>query len=459
MKIRVKLTLLFTGLFAALLLVFSLAIYFSHARQREADYYKRLQQLAIIKTNLLLDAGIQPSVLQLIYQNSRSTLPQEEVAVYDTAFHLLYHDAGDIDKVKETKAMIDSIITFKEIHFEYEDLQVTGFLHEHKGKLYAITSAARDEEGLARLSGLRLELTTGFIVAIILIILAGIVFSRKALQPVAEMVDKVADISASQMNLRLSEGNGTDEIAELAMTFNQMLDRLEQSFEAQKQFVSNISHELRTPLAAIIAEADISSFKDRSLGEYREALQRVMEDARRLSRLSGDLLDLAKASYESSGISFRDLRLDEVLLDARQFVLHANPGYKVELHFEKEIEEGDCITIQGNEYLLRVAFSNLIENACKFSADHTCYISILFRDKTTLLQFKDKGIGIPEQDMDKIFTPFFRGENKRHAPGNGIGLSLTQKIITLHHGSISFTSQQNIGTTFTIVFQDSFRFF
>ncbi|HXB06334.1 MAG TPA: HAMP domain-containing sensor histidine kinase, partial [Puia sp.] len=335
-------------------------------------------------------------------------------------------------------------------HFYYQDVQVNGFIYPFRGKTYVITAAARDDDGLARLGSLRLELSLGFAVAILLTLLAGTLFARKALEPVSSMVEKVATISASRMDLRLSEGAGTDEIAELALTFNRMLDRLEQSFDAQKQFVSNISHELRTPLAAIIAEAEVSAIKERSPEQYRETLSRILQDARRLSRLSGDLLDLAKASYDPSGIGFRPLRLDEVVLDARQLILQANPGYHVDLVFEKEIEEGDHISIVGNEYLLKVAFSNLIENACKFSAGHRCGITICFLAGKTLLRFTDNGIGIPAQDLPNIFTPFFRGENKRYAPGNGIGLSLTQRIILLHQGDISVESRPGQGTIFTI---------
>jgi signal transduction histidine kinase len=455
LKIRTKLTLLFAGLFAALLLAFALAIYFSNAGQREQEYFKRLKQLAITKTNLLLEAGVQPDVLQLIYENSLSTLPQEEVAIFDTAYHLLYHDAMDIDKYKETSGMLDSIRTQKEIHFYYEDLQVNGFVYVFRGRSYVITAAARDEDGYARLKALRLELALGFGIAILLTLLAGFLFSQKALEPVSKMVGKVAEISASRMDLRLSEGNGKDEIAELALTFNRMLDRLEQSFDAQKQFVSNISHELRTPLAAIIAEAEVSAIKERTPEEYRATLRLLLQDARRLSRLSSDLLDLAKASYDTLGISFKELRLDEVLLDARQIILQANPDYKVDIIFEKEIEDGDRIVIAGNEYLLKVAFTNLIENACKFSADHRCSIGIGFTNEKTILRFRDTGIGIPAEDLDNIFTPFFRGGNKRYAPGNGIGLSLTKRIITLHQGTIIVQSHQGEGTTFTIGFSHS----
>jgi signal transduction histidine kinase len=450
MKIRSKLTLLFSGLFAILLLGFSLMIYFSNAGQREEEYFKRLRQLAITKTNLLLEAKVQPSVLQLIYKNSLNTLPQEEVAVFDTAFHLLYHDAGDIDKVKESRPMIDSILRLKEIHFYVYDLQAIGFTYLFDGRTYVITAAAKDDYGLSKLKTLRIALAAGFIVAILLTFIAGRIFSRKALRPVSDMVDKAEEITASHLDLRIGTGNGKDEIAELAITFNRMLDRLENSFDAQKQFVSNISHELRTPLAAIIAELEVSAMKERTPGEYREVIRLILQDARKLSRLSTDLLDLAKASYDPTKITFRELRLDEVLLDARQGVIKSNPAYKVDILFEREIEEGDHISIQGNEYLLKVAFSNIIENGCKFSKDHQCRVSISFQDQKTTLQFADQGIGIRVEDLSHIFSPFYRGENKKYADGNGIGLSLTAKIIYLHQGTLSVDSLVNKGTIFTI---------
>ena len=450
MTIRLKLTLLFTALFAALLLVFCLVIYFSKARDREDQYYKRLRQLAITKTDLLLAAKVQPTVLQLIYKNSLSSLPQEEVAVYDTAFHLLYHDAVYIDHVKETRGMIDTIVQQHEIHFYVQDLQAIGFLYPYNGKDYVVTAAAKDIDGLAKLHDLRIAMVLGFIVAILLTFLAGYLFSRQALQPVSQMVDKVEEITASHLDLRISEGRGKDEIAELAITFNRMLDRLENSFEAQRQFVSNISHELRTPLATIIGELEIAAKKGRTPAEYEELTRLILQDARRLVKLSNGLLDLAKASYDKAEIAFKEVRLDELLLDTRQAVLKSNPDYGVNIIFEREIEEDDFISVLGNEYLLKVAFTNLIDNGCKFSDDRQSTVAISFHAKNVILRFSDTGIGISPEDIANIFTPFYRGANKKYAEGNGIGLSLTNKIIHLHQGSIAVSSRVNEGTTFTV---------
>jgi signal transduction histidine kinase len=450
MKIRLKLTLLFTALFAALLLVFALAIYFSNARDREDQYYKRLRQQAVTKANLLLGAKVQPAVLQLIYKNSLNSLPQEEVAVYDTAFHLLYHDAVYIDRVKETRGMIDTIVQQHEIHFYVNDLQAIGFLYSYNGKSYVITAAAKDLDGLGRLRDLRIALIVGFLIAILLTLLAGTLFSRQALQPVSRIVDKVEEITASHLDLRITEGAGKDEIAELARTFNRMLDRLENSFDAQKQFVSHIAQELRTPMAAIIGELEIAAGKERSAAEYEQMSQLILKDARRIVRLSDGLLDLARASYDQTEIAFKDVRLDELLMDARNAVLKANPDYGVNIIFEREIEDDRFLSVKGNTYLLNVAFRNLIENGCKFSGEHEATVAISFDKDNTILRFADNGIGIAADDLAHIFTPFYRGTNKGYAEGHGIGLPLTSRIIQLHGGEIEVHSRVGEGTAFMV---------
>lgn len=447
MKIRLRLTLLFTLLFAAILFGFALVVYFSYSENREDKFFKRLQQGAITQANLLLDAGVPANVLQLIYHNA---VNEEEVAIYDTTFNLLYHDGPDIDKVKETPQMMQHILQRKEIRFHINGNQAVGFVYEHKGKTYIITAAAEDIGGIRKLRSLQTTLISGFIISIILTLAAGSFFSKKALRPVSAIVDKVEDITATNLHLRVPEGNGKDEIAELAITFNRMLNRLENSFEAQKQFVSNISHELRTPLATIIAELELSTIKPRSEAEYREVIALALADARRLARLSNDLLDFAKATYDETEIAFKPLRLDEILWDARTQVLKANNAYQVSMVFEGEIEDDRLLTLHGNEYLLKVAFVNLMENGCKFSPDHHCTVNIQFNEQTCQVQVADKGTGIPAEDLPHIFLPFFRGANKKYADGNGIGLSLTQRIITLHKGSIAVQSAPTKGSVFQV---------
>lgn len=450
MKVRNRLAILFTLITATILLAFAFVIYYSAKENREREFYSVLKKEAITKANLFFNAKVAPRTMQEIYQNNREILNEVEVVIYDSTFKLLYHDAFDIDFVKETQPMIDLIYRKGELRFYQQRWQVVGLRYGFEHRHYVVTAAAYDQYGYSKLNSLLKNMILVFIVSILIIYIAGRFFSKKAFDPVRQMTDKAKNISATNLDSRLDTSSNKDELSELAETFNQMLNRLENSFDAQKHFVSNIAHELRTPLAAIITELELSATKDRNTEEYRTAIRNALSDARKMARLSNSLLDLAKASYDPSEIAFKQLRIDEVLLDARQQVQQANPGYRIDIHFEHDFESDHEISVKGNEYLLKTAFCNLFDNGCKFSEDHQSTVSVSFQTDKILLMFTDKGIGITEEDFQHIFTPFYRGENKAFADGNGIGLSLTQKIIQLHQGKITVISAPSAGTIFTL---------
>jgi two-component system sensor histidine kinase ArlS len=451
MKIRTKLTRLFTFISASILLGFASVVYFAAKENREKEFYALLEREAVTKANLFFSARVDSITLQDIYRNNREVLNEVEVAIYDSTFNLLYHDAVDIDFVKESKTMIEEILQLGRIQFTQEHWQVIGMQHEFEGSTYAITAAAFDEYGYSKLNSLLRNSIASFMASIVFIFWAGHVFSRKAFEPVVHMINEVKGISAVNLNLRLDTGSGGDELTELATTFNEMLNRLEHSFESQKQFVYNISHELRTPLAAIIAELELSNSRERAVDEYKKAIRSTLEDAQKLVRLSNSLFDLAKASYDSSEISFRTVRIDEVLIDACAQVQQGNPGASVHIHMNDESDDDRLVSVYGNAYLLQVAFVNLLDNACKFSENKQCAVDVSSSDKQVRLRFSDVGVGIPAEDVPFIFNPFFRGKNGTTSEGNGIGLSLTQKIIHLHKGNIQLESSPGVGSTFIVV--------
>lgn len=453
MKIKTRLTILFTLITAAILLAFASVIYISAKENREKEFYSLLKKEALTKANLFFNAKVETQTLQDIYKNNRQILNEVEVAIYDSSFNLLYHDAVDIDYVKETPEMINEIYQKREKQFYQEDWQVIGLRYEFENKNYIITATAIDQYGYNKLDSLLKNSIVVFVISILFIYVAGRFFSKRAFDPVKEMTEKTKVISATNLDLRLNSNGSKDELSELANTFNEMLSRLENSFDAQKNFVSNISHELRTPLAAIITELELSANKEKNAEEYKTAINNALNDAKKIVRLSNSLLDLAKASYDPAEISFKPIRIDEILLDARQQVQKVNSDSKIDIHFENDFENDNQISVNGNEYLLKVAFVNLFENGCKFSNNKQCNVSVFFENEKMKLCFTDKGIGISEDDLKNIFVPFYRGDNKNIADGNGIGLSLTQKIIHLHKGSISVQSKQHQGTTFTVDLQ------
>ena len=190
--------------------------------------------------------------------------------------------------------------------------------------------------------------------------------------------------------------------------------------------------------------------KERSPEQYQNAIHNALQDSQRVIKLIDGLLNLAKADYEPEQIKREEIRLDELLLDARELVLRAYPDFHVELVFEQEAEDDKVLTVIGNSYLLTTAFVNLIENNCKYSRNQTSFIQISFWQTSSIIRFSDNGVGISDKDKPHLFTPFYRGDNRSYTDGHGIGMSLTQKIITLHHGKIEVNSQLGEGTTYTV---------
>lgn len=450
MKIRTKLTLRYSIVTAVILLIFSVIIYVAMEHRREREFFNDLKKEAITRANLFLEGKVDATTMHSIYLNNMETLDEIQVAIYDKSFDLIYHDANEIDLIKETSELIEEIIQAKEYSFYQDKHQAVGLLYYNGGKEYVITAINYDGYGYEKMNYIRNLLILMFVIAILVLVCVGYALAKAALRPFSNIIHKVDGITISNLDVRIETLNNHDEVGELSQTFNKMLDRLETSFDAQRMFVSNVSHELRTPLAALVSELDISLFKERTAAQYRATIERASDDARKLVKLSGGMLDLAKASYDTTQISLKEVRLDEILLDARELVTRANDSYNVDLLFECEPEDEAMITVLGNEYLLRTAFVNLIENNCKFSDNKTSIIRISYFEHKSIIRFSDTGIGIPESDLKHIFTAFYRGDNKSYATGNGIGMALVNKIISLHDGTIHINSYVGEGTVFTI---------
>ncbi|MEG1573834.1 MAG: HAMP domain-containing sensor histidine kinase, partial [Bacteroidales bacterium] len=357
-----------------------------------------------------------------------------------------YQDKQKLLSKNLVQKVINQTLTKGECRLWYNNYQIYSFLIEGSKGDYVVTATGYDENGFDQLQTLKIVLCIAYLIIMLFIIFALRIFIRQAFSPISLMVDKVKNITKSQqLDIRLDEGNQKDELSELAVTFNQMLTKIETSFEAQKQFFYNISHELRTPLAAIITELELSKSKDMKRENYEESIDLALHDAKRLAKLYTGLLDMAKTNYRRSEIAMHEVRLDELLLEVCRKIQKYNSTYTANLFFDKEECDDDrLVSILGNEYLLSVAFSNIIDNGCKYSPDKMCEVHISYESSRVIIRIVDHGIGIKEDEQSSIFTPFFRGSNKDFTQGNGIGLSLSRKIIEIHDGSITFESKPGL---------------
>ncbi len=451
MRIRTALTIKNTCVTATVFFFFTLFIYVVSEQTRSKTFFHNLKSEAVTKAHLFLSNHADAGTMHSIYINNRQFINEVEVAVYTTDFKMIYHDAANNDIVKEDSAMINDILRKKEIEFSIGRYQGIGLLYMYSGHRYIVTAAAYDGYGHDNLSELRRLLIIMFFFGLSILFVTGYILSGMALRPIRHIVEEIGHITARHIDRRLPVSNPKDEIGELSIAFNALLDRIEVSFESQKRFVSNVSHELRTPLAALIAELDLSLQKERTPDQYRQSISNVLQDGHRMTKLIDGLLNLAKAEYRKESIKMEETRLDELLLDTRTQILRAHPEYHIEIVFEQDTSDDDrLITVLGNQYLLNIAFSNLIENNCKYSSDKSSYIQISFWKDFSVIRMSDNGIGMTDYDKANMFTLFYRGAADKAIEGHGIGMALTQRIISLHQGDIIVNSELGHGTTFII---------
>ncbi|MBK7029300.1 MAG: HAMP domain-containing histidine kinase [Bacteroidales bacterium] len=228
-----------------------------------------------------------------------------------------------------------------------------------------------------------------------------------------------------------------------------MLSNLEIAFRNQEDFISNASHELRTPITVMIAEIDYLLRRKPEYTEYVEFTHRQMSDLKHLNSLLNSLLELAQVNV-SNEINTSIIRIDEVLFIAIQHVKERYFERKIVSSIQYPEDEGELL-INGNSGLLQIAIQNLIENACKFSSDEVT-ISMSVLGSHIVLIISDKGIGIPEEDIENVLKPFTRASNVLYKGGFGIGLSLVKKILEIHHAEFRLDSKVENGTKIEIKF-------
>ena len=450
MKIRNKLTLQFAGIFALILVLFSLVVYYFTSLYRQDDFFKRIEGRAYDTAAHVLEAD---EVSERARRNNQiryyRVLPNEIVRIYKTDGSLYFTDGeGRLDI---GQGVLDRVRAQKIIKYEQDERQVVGILYEDNEGDFVVLSSSVDAYSLRKLQHLKIILIVGFLGSMVVVLLAGWAFAKEALRPITRVVEEVEKISASDLHLRLSNADGKDELSYLAQTFNNMLDRLELAFDMQSTFVTNASHELRTPLTAMIGELEVALMKPREINEYQRVLASILEDARLLAELSNGLLQIAQASLDTSKIRLSNLRFDELLWLAHEQALKRQPGALYNIDFDKLPDDEDRLIVKGNEALLLIAIVNVLENAAKFSPKGEYSIVRLSADeKEVMLQVADKGVGIAPHDLKHVFVPFFRANNVRNITGHGIGLPLAESIIKLHKGTISINSKVNEGTVVTI---------
>lgn len=284
---------------------------------------------------------------------------------------------------------------------------------------------------------------------ILLAAAGGYLITVRAFRPVRQIAETAEQInSGSDLTRRIKLGTGRDEIYALATTFDQMFDRLQSSFERERQFTSDASHELRTPIAVIIAQCEYALESAQTREEAMEALDTVLQQAQRMSSLIAQLLTLARADRGQTKLNLETINLSDLTQMAADQIaeLAARRGIRV----ETQIQPGLCL--QGDETLLLRMLLNLMENGIRYGREHGCLTVRLHRREGELVgAIQDDGIGIPAEHLPHIWERFYQVDESRSASreGSGLGLPMVQYIAQSHGGAVVVESTPGKGSVFT----------
>src|SRR5579864_1889007 len=278
----------------------------------------------------------------------------------------------------------------------------------------------------------------------------GFFLATKNLAPVRWMAEQARSITDKSLHQRLDIGAANEELMMLADSFNELLSRLDRSFETMRRFVADASHELRTPIAVIRGEADVALDHDRGPAEYKESLAVIQDEARRLTRLIDDLLNLARADAGHVSLHVEEFYVNDLLAECCR-VIQAKAGAK---KIDLECQCPEDVAYRGDPELIRRLVLNLLENAIRYTPEGgRVQISVEDSARELRIQVADTGIGIPPETATHVFERFYRGDQARSRQngGFGLGLSIVKWIAESHNGSVELSSEPGQGSTFTVL--------
>lgn len=452
MQIRTKIAIQFTLIVALILALFSIAIYLLSENYRQKEFYNSLRDRALTTARLLIkEPQIDRQLLKVIDRNTLTTLYPAQVLVFNDSNQVAYYNY-EADTVYYSPELLNRIRENRYVETAFNNKEVVGTIYQDTlSQNFVVLAQAEDVYGNQKLSNIKDTMLVGYLGAVILTVIFGFFFAGSSLKPISEMNEEISRITANDLRRKLDTGNNKDEIATLAVNFNKMLSRLDQSFELQKSFVSNASHELRTPLAAVKSEIQVALQNERTPDEYRAVLKTLLSDNQRLIQLTNGLLQLAKSENNKEDVLTENVRIDEVLFKIQEDSTHSHPHYQVNIDYEEIPEDVHWVTVFAKQTLIQTVFGNLIDNACKYSENHRADIRIKANKDNCIVSVSDSGIGIPQEEIENVFQPFYRTKNATQYKGSGIGLSICHRIVKMLDGKISVKSEVGKGSMFVVV--------
>lgn len=449
MNLKLRFALLFTFFVAIILTLSSATIYFLYANYRQEDYYRRVATEGREVYNIVteLKGKEQAISAQLIKDLHDKALFSERIQIYDSLGNVMFR-LPDTTSVIVEKRILQKIKESKNYHYKDDTREHAGIYIE-KTKSVVLASGI-DLSGFQKLHSLRVILAAVFVCALFITGIFSFVFVHQAVKPLARLSTQMAFTNEQNLAERVPVTDEKDEVNEIARNFNSMLERLHNAFAFQKSFVHHASHEMRTPLASMLSQTELALNKHLDTDGYKQVLLSLKDDEQRLIELTNSLLMLSQYDQLVFEKSWPQVRIDELLYEAVARYKRMFPNLVVNINFTIPPETDLDFMVWGSDSLLKSAFGNLIKNAYSYSFDGKVMINIEIYRNSLQIHFDNNGKQLSAEDAQKIMIPFFRGENATNSKGFGLGLSIVQRIISVHRGSLGYVPLYDDTNRFTI---------
>jgi two-component system, OmpR family, heavy metal sensor histidine kinase CusS len=458
MTIRIRMTLWYGAVLAAVIAVFGTSVYLLTAHELHARLDGGLRQEL---------AGLMEEVEEAknharLQERLRRRFSRHEV--YD--YQVTSHDGAVIfqsERLKGEGLPVPPVPgSLKRLDFESVPLGATNVTLRRIGRvrvfselvpgpdstvvIQAATSLERDNHELAQLL---LILVLAGPLSLAAALGGGYLLARKALAPVERMARAAGEITAKRLDKRIDVPTPPDELGRLATTLNEMIARLEHSFEEIRRFTADAAHELRTPLAVLRAEAEVALRAPREPEHYREVIETMLEEVARLTRLTEQLLFLCREDAGLAPHVRESVQLDALLHEVAEHMRPVASERKLSLSAE---EISPCQVLGDEDQLRRLLF-NLVDNAVKFTHAGSVTMTAELTEGHVRVAVSDSGIGIPAEHLPHVFKRFYRVDRARgqEVDGTGLGLAIGQSIADAHGGELRIASAVGVGTKVSLV--------
>ncbi|MDP3200396.1 MAG: HAMP domain-containing sensor histidine kinase [Algoriphagus sp.] len=441
MKIRNKILLYFSTTVISLTVISSVIIYLLFSESREEEFQQRQKEKIKYTIGLIAEyKELSENLSAIMDKHTIHDFYDEKMLIFDKHKNLVYKSVDDLP-INNYEQILNDLSPSKQwIETKQDKYDIVGIYIENENNHFYAISKAFDEFGYSKLDFLRNTLLAISVIISLIVLVIAYYLSARISKPITLLAEKLNSYDISNSNAgELDVKTSSFELNYLTEKFNQLIKRTNEAFSFQKHAIQHISHELKTPVTILVSELEKARMTDETERKNNLIESQIIK-AKSLGEIINVLLEIAKIE-SGQPIQKQLVRIDEVLFDLIEELNSIYPDFYFEVNYiPDKISEGNLI-LNVNKMLIRQAFQNLLTNCITYSNNPKAQINIDCSANNVLkVKFFNSGKPVSQSEEKYLFNHFFRGENSQGKSGFGLGLVLTQKIIAIHSGTITYSN-------------------